>query len=121
MKVKINKVNSPGNLAKERVGFVALETVEISNYAVMDHSFSNDGDLSDIGRHVYKFPKKVIPQGDKIVLYTKRGTNSAEQKEGYTVHFFYWNRAATVWNANDRDTCILMEVHDTQVVKVNAD
>ena len=121
MKIKINKVNSPGNLEKERVGFTVLENAEISDYAVMDHKFTESGDLSDKGRHVYRFPKKSIPKGDRVILYTKVGTNSSEKKDGYTAHFFYWNRKATVWNANNKDTCNLLELHDTQVVLVNSD
>lgn len=121
MKVKINSVYSPGDIKRERVSFTALKAVEISNYAVMDHTFTQEGDLSDKGRHVYRFPKKEINEGDVIILYSKKGSNSSGVRNGRNVHFFYWGRDTTIWNANNNDTCTLMEVHDSQVVKVNAD
>lgn len=123
MKVKINGVYSPGDIEKERVSLTVLENVNMSNYAIMDHTFKQDGDLSDKGRHSYRFPSKLVSKNDFVVLYTKEkpmGVKDEKVEKDIKHHFLYMGRKSTVWNKNGGDTCTLMEVHDSHIVKVNS-
>lgn len=123
MKVKIVGVYSPGDIEKERVHLKIVEDkVNIGRYAVMDHTFNAEGELIDIGRHVFRFKSQDIKKADHIILYTKVGKYHTKIREDKTTaHFIYWGRKAPVWNKAGGDTCTLMELHDSQVVKVNTD
>lgn len=124
MKLEITNIKTPGTLDTERVVLLAKEAVDIGNYYIVDETFDEEGKLSNIGRHVYKFPSKQIAKDEHVVLYTRaKHRDSINEKldpdnNKLKYHFFYWGREKTVWNANGKDTCTLLEVHHKKTVPV---
>lgn len=120
MGIHIVRVREKGNLDEERLVLRADKDTNTSGLVVMDATFNEEGDVSNKGRHAYRFPPKEIDKGDFVVLYTRskpeNGKDHSVGDDGKTkTHFFYWDRDATVWN-QDGDHCTLMRVVDSKVV-----
>jgi len=120
MNLRIKEVKDKGDLENERLVLSVSKDDNTLGYVVMDTTFDEEGDVSNKGRHAYKFPEKEVSAGDLVVLYTRAKPNgrSAEKvaKDGKTkTHFFYWSRETTVWN-QDGDRCTLLYIVDSKAV-----
>lgn len=119
MKIKIENVLDKGNLERERVILKVVSDENIGNYVIMDSTFDQEGDVSNTGRHGYKFSSKEVKKGDFICLFTKNkdGSSKSEFKNttGSTTHCFFWGRWATIWN-KDSDCFYLMYLLDSRKV-----
>lgn len=117
--MEILRVDDNGNLDREKLVLEVLNDGDAGNFVVMDATFDEHGDLSNIGRHAYKLPAKEIKRGDLIVLNT-RAKAKDDRIEWQTinktmVHAFFWGREKTVWNQGS-DYCRLLRIVDFKEV-----
>lgn len=119
MKIKIENVVDKGNLDRERVLLKVLSNEDLKNYVIMDSTFNSEGDISNTGRHAFKFPMKEVKKGDYICLFTKKMDTTSKSEFansiGSITHCFFWNREASVWNKNN-DNCYLLYIVDSKNV-----
>lgn len=119
MKLNILYAKDKGDITKERLVLKVLEDANTSGYVVVDATYDSDGDLSNLGKHAYKFPSKDVKKGDYVILFTKAAGSAAkveeENQSSTTNHNFYWGRKATVWN-KDGDYCTLLYIVDSKKV-----
>lgn len=118
MKLKILLINNSDDINKEYVRLKVLDDCDLNDFALVDTTFTEDGDISNKHRHFYWFPTTLVKKGDFVRLYS--GTNTGDKpniKADVTVHIFYWEQGSPVWN-NDGDEASLLEikVHDIKTV-----
>ncbi len=68
--------------------------------------------MSNIYRHMYLFPFCDVRDGDRVIVYTKRGEYGAKEfdrEDGTkgTNHFLYRGLNETVWNKDCDRGCIV--------------
>lgn len=111
-KIEIITLISDGDATKEYILLKALEDVNINDYAVVDKTFNNKGNVTNVHRHFYRFPKKDIKKDEYISLRTGEGSNElGVLKDLKTpVHRFYWQSNAPIWNDKDAERAELLYV-----------
>jgi hypothetical protein len=117
----ICKVNNPkgGKPEEEYVQIFVLQDVILSNYALVDRTFDEEGGISNEFRHIFVFPKISVDAGDVIYLHTGKGRNDSFIGDGgSTVHTLFWGADHCVWNnrGGDRATIIRYVVEVSEVV-----
>jgi hypothetical protein len=112
--ISIIGVSDKGNLESERVILKVLKDCNLVNYVVVDATYNDDNSISDRNRHIFWFPNWAVKQNDYVLLYTKpnqeRFLRTIIDKQGRTIHSFYWGMKKTVWNQND-DAVTLMNIN----------
>ncbi len=109
MKLKITNVKSWGDAKEEAVWLAVLEDCTLSDYMIADTTFDDDG-ASNLNRHTYWFPSRAAKKGDRIVLYTGRGTNGqGKTTTEKPLHRFFWNLDVAVWN-DQGDGAVLVQI-----------
>lgn len=117
MKVKIRNTIDHGH-NDERIVLDVISDTDIGEFIVLDTTYTNQGKVSNKVRHPYWFPDKKAKEGDVVVLYTKKGTNTSKvNPNGASSHFFYWGLENNVWN-NDGDCALLLHVDNWESHKV---
>jgi len=112
MKLKIVKVVDRASPNQERLWLKVLQDTDMKFYIVFDTTYTGANAISNLQRHAYWFPPKMVHAGDNVVLCTGKGTNSSQpNQEGTQNHFFYWDLDKTIWN-NQGDCAVLFEVGD---------
>ena len=92
MNLKITSVADKGIPQKERLVLKAELDTDIGLFAVF-RAFVQADSVTNYVTDAYWFPNKDVKAGDLIVLYSKIGKDSERlNKNGTTVHFFYWSR-----------------------------
>ena len=81
------------------------ERVVIQNDTSADVNLSN-WTLRDLARHVFTFPKFLLRAGFSVTVWTKVGSNDAEN--------LFWGRGAAVWN-NTGDRASLRDTSDSEI------
>lgn len=118
MTFQILKVKDAGDLENERVILKANKDCEISWYILFDNTYDDNGQLSNLWRHMYIFPKLSIKAGDFVWLYTKKGQKSNRGNDSKTTtHSLYWGLDETIWN-HEGDMAYLVKYIDSQSIKV---
>ncbi len=114
----INIINNADPDDDECVILVVEEDINLGNYAIRDHTYDDDGDVSDIFPHYYEFPHKAVKKGEIIVLYTGTGKDgSYKNAEDTNVHAFYWGSDESIWN-NSGDQAILLRIKYLQTYTI---
>ncbi len=112
MDIEIKYVKDAGDLRNERIILKALKEVQIGEYMISDTTYTEDGQISNLIRHIYWIPDKVVQANDLIVIYTKEGRFSEKiNKSGVVTHFFYWSLNRTIWN-QESDSATLFKIKD---------
>jgi hypothetical protein len=109
MDLKIINGKKEGGADQEYVSLKVKNDCNIGDYLLTDKTFEGE-DASNKLRHVYWFPRKAVKEGDVVLLYTKKGTNTQTTSGGTVGHIFYWNLKVAVWNDKQADAAILMKV-----------
>lgn len=118
MTFQILKVKDAGDLENERVVLKANKDCEISWYILFDNTYDEDGNMSNLLRHMYIFPDIQIKAGDYVWLYTKKGEDTNRgNKANTTTHLLFWGLDETIWN-DKGDTAHLVKYIDSQSVEV---
>lgn len=98
MNLKLKSVAEKGNFEKERLVINVLNDADVGDYILMQTGIS-DGNVNIAVSGTYWFPNQPVNAGDIVVLYTKSGTNKSKDLDGgRRAHFFYWGKAAAIWN-----------------------
>lgn len=86
---------------EERIVFRVLVECNLSNYILIDKTYDENGQVSNVHRHCYVFPNIEVQRGDFIILYTGKGTpRSYTNNSQTTSHMFYWgfDEGVSIWN-----------------------
>lgn len=96
---------------------VTVEKTNLKDYAVTDATFDEDGAPSNKQRHFFKFPKKEVTKGQRIILFTQSMTQAQGTVDGSIV-YFAWNLNHDVWN-DTGDTATIIKIEEAKSKKVN--
>lgn len=112
MILKIIGVYDRGDIQTQRLSLQVIADGNLKNYAIVDNTFTQEGELSNEHRHFYSFPDFQVKKDEFVVLCTKVGTTKPNCKYPDGVyHFFFWNLNVSVWNEND--TAYLLQMSDS--------
>ncbi len=90
MKLVISSIGDKGDLKNERIGFLVKSVCNLKYFLVNSTSFTEAGFTNRSNNSYWFLPTDVEP-GDKVVLYSKSGSDSIDKKEdGTKVYFRYW-------------------------------
>lgn len=99
MSLKINKLGKNGDASQEYLLLEATEDLNLQDYAVVDRTFDETGNVSNVFRHTYRFPAKPVKKGEFVSLRTGKGKDELTAlNNGKPLHRFYWGSDAAVWN-----------------------
>lgn len=113
MKIKFMSFGDAGNIEEERIGFRVIESCDLKFFAVC-HTRKTEGGFYNRPEHMFWFYPKNVSVGDEIVLYTKRGKDSVEEKDDHTIHFIYWGLDESIFK--DNDCIVISEISDWSVI-----
>ncbi|MEQ8583203.1 MAG: hypothetical protein RIC30_10290 [Marinoscillum sp.] len=117
MELTITGIGDKGNLANERIGLKAIKDCELKFYQLFRTEFFDAGGFSNRSKSSYWFAPKKVKAGDKIIIYTKHGTDNFEIKEdGSTIHWYYWGLDQPIF-INDKHGVVLVEINNWQMSK----
>lgn len=109
MKLRIHSLKNQGDASKEYIALEAVEDCGLSNYAVVDTTFTAEGTVSNRWRHFHKFQPQALKAGDIVVLYTRKGQSETRNFERHdlkrTVKVYdrFWGSDSPLWN--DGEEC----------------
>lgn len=116
MKIQIDKIVDHGQNS-ERVEMSVIQNCNLTYYILADTTYTDPTHISNKLRHMHWFADRDVKAGDKIVLFTKKGTNtSATIGNGNTKYTIYWQLDINVWN-NDGDAAVLFEINGWKTTK----
>lgn len=119
MKLEILNIQGGGDHTKEYVLLKVLAACNLQDHILADTTFGDDG-KSNLVRHTFWFPDRVVKKDDRVVIYTKAGkAKLGKTKADHPAHFLYWGLDEAVWN-NDGDRAILIEIADSAAYAVAA-
>lgn len=119
MKLIMTEVVDRGTLASEKVLINVLEDTNLINYILRDTTYVRANVISNTWVHTYEFLKQEVKVGDKIILFTGKGTDSKRKlANDCTEYTYYWGLGSCVWN-NDGDAAVLYEINSWQHLAVN--
>lgn len=113
MKLQIYRIHSRGDSETECVVLGVIDDCNVQDYVLMDSSKHLNSLYLNTDRHNYWFPNVELKRGDVVFLWTCKGTNTAETKDGVTCLHLYWGKSGTVWH-NEGDVALLFHVADLQ-------
>lgn len=100
MKLKIVKIEDVGD-TNERVIFEATAETDIGFYVVFRTRIVGHG-VSNRLEESFWFPDRIMKVGEKVVLYTKVGTESTRiMGDGSNMYFYFWGLDKPLWGEND--------------------
>lgn len=116
MKIKITRIIDHGQ-QNERAELAVLENCELGEHIIADTSFTGEHTVSNKLRHMHWFADQKVLMGDKIVLYTRKGTSRSEKiNHKNTLYHRYWQLDVSVWN-DDGDAAILFHMDEWNISK----
>ena len=119
MSLTIVSIHNHGNAEEEYILLRADADVNIHKYMIADRTFKENGDLSNVHRHTFRFPSYEVKEGEFVVLLTKEGkTRVGKMDSGEKAHVFFWGSKAAIWNENDAEMAELLEVKSLETKKV---
>lgn len=85
----------------EQIVFKVLEDTNMSYYLLLDNTYDETGQVSNVHRHCFVFPNVNVKRGDYIILYTGVGQQKSFKNKAQTITYvFYWGFEgdASIWN-----------------------
>lgn len=112
MSLEIAKINNKSNVKDEFVRLRVTKDTNLKDYAILDNTYLSNGNISNIHRHIYRFPDAIVSKGDYVRLYSGTGVNKKElsKDKDYAVHYFYWGSKSCVWNDRTGDVVELVKI-----------
>lgn len=119
MNLEIDKVVDNGSHTVERIELNVTGTCNLHYYILADTTYSDATHISNKLRHMYWLNNQEVIAGDKVIIYTKSGTNSKTAINGgkNAQYTYYWGLGSSVWN-NTGDGAILFNVNAWKAKKV---
>jgi len=115
MKLRIDTVHAHGDVNEERVLMTVMEDCDLARYLVMDTTYIGTK-ISNEHRHVKWLPQITAKKGERVCLYSKKGTTAKQTHDEVIWHKLYWNSGTAVWN-NTGDAAVLFEVSEWVTTK----
>ncbi len=103
MSLKIVNVFNSSEAEKEHIILRATKDINIYWYAVVDRTLDEDNDVTNIFRHVFRFPNKEIKENEYISLWTGKGIDCEAIYKNEQIHRFYWGADSPIWNDKGGD------------------
>jgi hypothetical protein len=117
MNLKISGYGEIGDKDGERIGINILKDCNAKNY-ILVRTTSTEKGFYNKPSYTYWFTPRELKAGDKIVLYTKTGTDKAsKQSDGTTTFFLYWGLDNPILKEN-KASLVLAEIENWQVEKI---
>lgn len=111
MSLEIININNKGDASEEYILLKATKTINLNSYAVVDRTFDQDGNVSNIHRHFYRFPSQQVKEDEYVSLWTKKGTYQfGKTSDGNPVHRFFWESDAAIWNDANAESAEVLKV-----------
>lgn len=111
MSLEIVTIQNNGDASEEYVLLKATKAVNLNSFAVVDRTFDEDGNISNIHRHFYRFPSQLVKEGEYVSLRTSKGTYKYDKlKDDGPVHRFYWGSEAPIWNDSNIESAEVLKV-----------
>ncbi|MFH0757347.1 MAG: hypothetical protein V2B15_08680 [Bacteroidota bacterium] len=109
MDLVLNSIGDRGNLSEERISISVTKACNLKFHLVFSTKMYEKGFYNRSEKTYWFYPKEV-KAGDKIVLYTKTGTDSyKENPDGSKTYFLYWGLNASLF-INSDDGVVLAEI-----------
>ena len=105
---------------KERIVFRVLEDCNLSRFILMDNSYDEDGNVSNVHRHSFVLPNMNVSKGDFLRVYTHKGEAKSFTNKSQTItHEIYWGfkSEVSIWN-KDVDKAYIYKIDSLQVFRV---
>ena len=112
MRIEIKSYTDGGNIEEERIGFEVKESCNLKFFAVCHTKKTTQG-FYNRPYHMFWFYPKDVAEGDEIVLYTKQGVDNTEERNGRSIHFFYWGLKEPI--IKDGQCVVLSEIDDWEL------
>jgi hypothetical protein len=111
MGLKIISIHNHGDAKEEFIQLRATADIDLGSYAVVDRTFKGE-QVSNVHRHYFRFPAKLIKNGDYVVLRTSPGKPQVDKmKDGETpLYRFFWGSNAPIWNDANTEQAELLKV-----------
>jgi hypothetical protein len=120
MSLKFYNIQNHGDAEKEFVLLQATADVNIHKYMIADRTFKENGDLSNVHRHTFRFPSVDVKKGEFVVLFTKKGTpGTGKTTDGEKTYRFFWGSDAPFWNDKNVEQAELLEVNTVAKLTLN--
>jgi hypothetical protein len=102
MKLKIVAIRDAGDPHAERLVLrVTAASADIGQFAVF-RAESSEASVTNKVSNTFWFPDGSGREGDRVVLYTKRGVQQDRvNKTGSTSHFYYWGLERPIWGTKE--------------------
>jgi hypothetical protein len=102
MALVITGFGNKGDLNNERVGFRVNSSGDLKYFFVFSTNFTETG-FYNRSKDAYWFAPEKVQVGDKVVLYTKAGTDSFQVNDDGTKTFFkYWGLSNPIFSDQSR-------------------
>lgn len=117
MELKITGIADKGSLNNERIGLKATSDCQLKHYQLYRADFLKSGGFYNKSQSVYWFAPEEINAGDRIVVYTKNGTNKVKYNDdGTKMFFFYWGLKEAIFT-DDNKGVVLVEIKSWKTSK----
>jgi hypothetical protein len=84
--------------AEERLHFRASAAIDLSYYAIFDSFYIGENGVSPYQHTCYWFGPKAVKPGENVVLYTRAGSPSTENRpDGSVFHFLFRGLASPLY------------------------
>jgi len=117
---KITEINNSSEAKNEYIRLKASIGVNTKDYALVDRTFEENGNLSNEFRHIFVFPDILLKPNEEVIVCTGTGTNGkGKYKTGNEeYHRLYWGAKACIMNdkGGDRITLIRYSVESSMAV-----
>jgi hypothetical protein len=122
MSLKLYSANNASTPDAEFILARAEGVTNLSGYAIIDRTFTQEDTVSNEFRHIYIFPRTQLADGDWVCIYSGTGTNRREKLKDSDkyMYFFHWGAGTCIWNNNGGDTASLLEIKLVNSIAVPA-
>lgn len=95
---------------KEFALFRVKEDCNLWPFILFDATYDENGNSSNLLRHLFIFPSQNVSEGDFVIVYTSTGENTHfKNKAGTMTWIYYWGLGVNIWN-NKGDEALLIKV-----------
>lgn len=111
MALVMTSIGDRGELANERTGLSVTANCDLKTFLLFRTNFLENA-FYNISTAAYWFPPENVKKGDRVVVYTKAGTNSLmNNPDGTTTYFAYWGLDSPIY-INPKHGIVLARVSD---------
>lgn len=111
MALVITGIGDKGKLTGERVGFRVTSKGNLKYFCVFSTKFTENG-FYNRSKDAFWFAPEEVNAGDKVVLYTKSGTDSFQNNDdGTKTYFKYWGLSNPLFT-DEKKGIVVAELED---------